>query len=297
MLANGQIVTANSCHYSDLYFAIRGGGGGTYGVVTSMTVKVYPSKPVVAQSLTIVPLSEDGQSLLDAITEIYQEYPNIMDAGFSGYGAWSINSPSPLFADQDIGYFHTAAAMNQSLTDAHKAFEPLLYVLEKYNGTSLHISISWFEFQTYGAYYQAMSGVRQPVGSMNGAMSSRMLDKSALTNDPCSLRAMIKVIAGEVNEQTVNNVELVGGGKVLTDGGDRYSGVNPAWRSTYIVNIVARQCADSTSSKAIRDDITYNKGGAMMKLTPHLGGYMNEVCRSPPTLIWVCVDSYLGKSI
>jgi FAD/FMN-containing dehydrogenases len=126
VLANGEIATANSCQFSDLYFAIRGGGAGTYGVVTSMTVKVYPSKPVVAQSLAITPLANDTDSLLDAITDVYQQYPNIMDAGFSGYGSWSINSP---MANQTAGYMHVVAAMNKSLVQCQKDFDPLFQTL------------------------------------------------------------------------------------------------------------------------------------------------------------------------
>jgi hypothetical protein len=297
VLANGQIVTVNSCHYPDLYFAIRGGGGGTYGIVTSMTVKAYPSQPVVAQALTLIPLSEDTEPLLDAIAEVYQKYPSIMDAGFSGYGAWSINGPAVLFASQKIGYIHATAALNQSLTDAQKAFDPLLQALQKYNGSSLFVSVTWFEFPTYAAYYQAMSGVHQPVGSDNGALSSRMFDKAALTDDPFALRTMIGVIAGKPEERTINSVALVGGGKVLTDGADQYSGVNPAWRSTYIVNIVARSAADEYTFEAVKDDVTYNKGGAMSKLTPFLGSYLNEVFRRLLLSFELCADNYQGKSL
>jgi hypothetical protein len=277
VLANGQIVTASPCNYTDLYFAIRGGGGGTYGVVTSMTVKVYPSTPVVAQSFAIMPLKEDKEPLLEAITEVYQHYVDLMDAGFSGYGSWSINAPMSLFANHRTGYVHAIAAFNKSLSDAQKAFDPLLQVLKKYDGTSLSVSVNWFEFPTYAAYYQAMSGVQQSVGSSNGVLSSRMFDKRALTDDPSALRSMIGVIAGNPAEQIINSVSLVGGGKVLIDGADPYSGINPAWRSTYILNVVARHVADERGLEAAKDDMTYNKGEAMSKLTPLLGCYMNEV--------------------
>lgn len=290
VLANGSIVTANACQNSDLYFAIRGGGGGSYGVVISMTVKAYPSKPVVGQSLTIIPLTEDTNPLLDAITDVYQQYPSVMDQGFSGYGSWSINSPTKLFPNETIGYVHAVAVMGKSLADAQEIFKPLLKTLQGYNGTSLYISVSWYEFPTYAAYYQAMSGEKQPVGSANSALSSRMLGKSALTSSRTRLRSMIATIAGEPNEYTINNVLLVGGGKVLTDGSDAYSGVNPAWRSTYVMHVVARGWADEATSQSVKDDITYNKGRAMSRLTPALGSYMNEVClcsdHREPMLIW-----------
>lgn len=281
VLADGSIVIASPCQNPDLYFAIRGGGGGSYGVVTSMTVKAYPSKPVVAQSLTIMPLGNDTETLLDAITQLWADYPRLMDAGFSGYGTWSINSPQILFASQTIGYVHAIAAMDKSLTDAKSAFNPLLQKLEKYNGTSLCVSVSWSQFPTYAAYYRTMSGVHQPVGSPNSALTSRMFSKAALTDSKSDLRKVIGVIAGKPEEYTMNSVELVGGGKVIANKDDKYSGVNPAWRSTYIVNVVARGWAEGTdacTAQMIKDDITYHKGGAMRRITPHGGSYMNEVC-------------------
>ena len=39
--ANGDILIANNCQHTDLFWALRGGGGGTFGVVTKMTLKTY----------------------------------------------------------------------------------------------------------------------------------------------------------------------------------------------------------------------------------------------------------------
>ena len=41
VLADGTLVTANSKQNSDLFWAIRGGGGSTWGVITAITVKAY----------------------------------------------------------------------------------------------------------------------------------------------------------------------------------------------------------------------------------------------------------------
>ncbi len=40
--ADGRIITANQCKNTDLFWAIRGGGGGSFGVVTKMTLKTHP---------------------------------------------------------------------------------------------------------------------------------------------------------------------------------------------------------------------------------------------------------------
>ncbi|KAJ5371679.1 hypothetical protein N7517_003685 [Penicillium concentricum] len=119
-------------------------------------------------------LVEDTDSLLDAITDVYQQYINIMDARLSGYGSWSI--ANPMGSNQTAGYTHVATSQED--------FDPLFQRLQKYNGSSLHISVNWYNFPTYGAYFQALSGVSQAVriGSPNSAMTSRVFGKDALTS-------------------------------------------------------------------------------------------------------------------
>ena len=39
--ADGKVVTANKGQNTDLYYAFSGGGGSTYGVMTSVTVQTY----------------------------------------------------------------------------------------------------------------------------------------------------------------------------------------------------------------------------------------------------------------
>ncbi|KAI0033275.1 hypothetical protein K488DRAFT_48012, partial [Vararia minispora EC-137] len=43
VLASGELITANRKSYPDLFWALRGGGGGSWGVVTSATIKTYPT--------------------------------------------------------------------------------------------------------------------------------------------------------------------------------------------------------------------------------------------------------------
>ncbi|MED7788582.1 FAD-binding protein [Francisella sp. 19X1-34] len=39
--ANGKVITANECQNQDLFWAIKGGGGGTFGVVTNLTLRTH----------------------------------------------------------------------------------------------------------------------------------------------------------------------------------------------------------------------------------------------------------------
>jgi hypothetical protein len=40
--ADGKVLTANACQNQDLYWALKGGGGGTYGIVSKVTLKTHP---------------------------------------------------------------------------------------------------------------------------------------------------------------------------------------------------------------------------------------------------------------
>jgi len=41
VIADGTLLTANECENTDLFWALRGGGGGTYGIVTRMVHKAH----------------------------------------------------------------------------------------------------------------------------------------------------------------------------------------------------------------------------------------------------------------
>lgn len=141
-----------------------------------MAIKAHKSKPVAAQFLAITPLGSDTDTLLDAVTDIYAAYPSLSDAGYSGYGTWSIASPMPLLGNATKGFTHAIAMMGKTMQEAQDAAAPLLDTLRKYNGTSLSVSVNWLEFPTYGAYYNAMSGAHQAPGNGNSALTSRMFD-------------------------------------------------------------------------------------------------------------------------
>ncbi|KAM0598526.1 hypothetical protein ACHAPN_002189 [Verticillium nonalfalfae] len=91
----GDIVTANECQNQDLFWAIRGGGGGTFGVLTSITLTTYPSPKIVSFTV-MLGTAADAPFLWDIITLAFSRLPTWGDAGLSGYFFSSARTPSPL---------------------------------------------------------------------------------------------------------------------------------------------------------------------------------------------------------
>lgn len=284
VLADGCIVTATPCENQDIYFAIRGGGPGTYGVVLSTTIKAWPLVDVKVQSVAIAPLTTDTSALLDAIATLYSAYPDLNDAGYAGYGTWSIASPVPIFANFTAAYVHGFYTFDKTMEETEAAFSPTLEKLLPSNGTSLFISVTYNSFDDYWSFYDAVARAEPSVGTTS-ALGSRLFSRTSVQDDPAGLREMLEVVAGSPNESTSNNFELVSGGQVFKDAADPLSGLNPAWRTSYFNNIVARGWAPGSSeaikAEAMRD-VTYNKVPAMEKQAPDTGVYMNEGDRLDP---------------
>lgn len=288
----------NACQNSDLYTALRGGGGGTYAVVVSTTIKTHPSTPVVAQVLAMAPLTDAYiTEFMEALAILYSSFPALNEGGYSGYGSWDYANYQPVFGNFTTGYQHTFAVFNQSLGAAQTLFAPVAIQLAPYTNESLFISISYIPFPSYQAYYTTLSGHSSAVGA-NAAVTSRFLDKQALTSSRSALKKMLNVTAGNPGQFTATNLCVVAGGQVAVDAADTYSGVNPAWRTAVVHNIVAEGWAPGSSQEIIdatHRDITYVKTGAMRKIAPRTGSYLNEADWADP---WYKEDFYgeaLGK--
>ena len=74
VLPSGEIVTASPSNHSDLFFALKGGGGNAYGVVTEYTVQARPVEQVWGGLLVVPTLLAHRLSIVGAILYFFQIY-------------------------------------------------------------------------------------------------------------------------------------------------------------------------------------------------------------------------------
>ena len=83
--SNGRFLTATEDTHADIFWALRGGGGGTFGVVTSVIVKAFPDTDATLSTF-ILGNSTDGTQLVSrenffkAVRVLWKSFPEYTDA-------------------------------------------------------------------------------------------------------------------------------------------------------------------------------------------------------------------------
>ncbi|KAH8811073.1 hypothetical protein F5884DRAFT_819480 [Xylogone sp. PMI_703] len=280
VLASGKLVTATPCQNADLFWALRGGGGGTYGVVVSVTMKAYPESAVTGQILQIVPTSDEKiPSFVNAMEVLYAAYPALTDAGASGAASWKVQSfaPAVVGSSSTTGYQHVMMMFDNEVTYTD-TFAPTLNKLNEF-GQDINVTVTYFPFSTYFDFYNAIalsSPPSSPVGT-GAVLASRLLDRHALSGNASGLASMLQTVIGQPGDFTEIDLEIVGGGQLAATASQLSA--SPGWESGIVHSIISRGFGVGTTASeldALRADMTYNRNLAQIALAPNTGAYINE---------------------
>ena len=88
VIATGEELIVNANQYPDLWWALRGGGGGTFGVLTSVTYISHPVTPLIAGYFSVTidsPVKGKTEALKKLVTELLRITPQLAEAGWGGY--------------------------------------------------------------------------------------------------------------------------------------------------------------------------------------------------------------------
>lgn len=150
--ADQKILKASPLENQDLYWALAGGGGGTYGVVLSLTIKAHPDERTAAANLTF---SNEGisQDLFYAGMMSYLSgIPAVLDAGATT--TW-LNSNSTFTLSPAVG-------VGMSKEQMDKLHEPVLNQLD-----ALKINYSKYLIRSSGPWLDNQIDIEQHITPPN----------------------------------------------------------------------------------------------------------------------------------
>ncbi|KAI7784264.1 fad binding domain containing protein [Diaporthe eres] len=153
--ADGRLRTVSEAENPDLFWALRGRGGGTFGVVVSVIIRAHPKMNVVTAKWTLNTSNNDVDQFWKGVRKFYDEFLNWTDAGlYSFYIMW----PTPQLS---MNYMF---APNHTLESYNKVVAPFFEYLEAEN-ISLSVSHQSTPHTSFFSAYQATWGANNfPIG-------------------------------------------------------------------------------------------------------------------------------------
>lgn len=213
----GQHLIANRRQNSDLYWALSGGGGGTYGVVLSMTSKAHPDTPTSAMNLTFTSINTTQDAYYEAISTFHASLPAMVDAGIMS--VWYFTNQS--FAISPI----TAPDVS---VDALKSY--LSPLENKLKNLDIEYTSYYGQFSGYLKEFNAMQG---PIDVGIAQYGGRLIPRSVVENNNSALTEAYRFI----NNQGAQFIG-VGVNASLKVAGDVDNAVNPGWRTALIDTVI-----------------------------------------------------------
>ena len=165
--ADGNHVIANAYRNSDLFWALRGGGGGTWGVVTSATYKTHPSTPFSGAYLLANTTNADSTQKF--ITEIIRLTPSLLEQGYGGY-ILGTTSQFQLFL----------VSPNVTAEENQATFLPLFEFAASQPDLLLQNSTALY--QDFWEFYDSLTATDTLAGN-SGEISSWLLPKDVVQTD------------------------------------------------------------------------------------------------------------------
>ena len=161
----GEYLTVNDYQYSDLFWALRGGGGGTYGVVTSVTYRTYESLPVASYFFQA---NVTNTTIVNGLaTRMLQLQANLTDDGWGGFGYLS-----------NISMSFVAIAPNMSTEAANASIQPWTEYVQSQDISSVAEILpipSWYEW--YSGLFNTSGG-----NGLNLMITTRLLSRNTTAN-------------------------------------------------------------------------------------------------------------------
>lgn len=263
--ARGEHLIATPSRNSDLYWALSGGGGGTYGAVLSITVKLYPEGPIAGGSLTFnTTNAPNDDTFWEAVALWYQYLPSFTKN----------NNTLQSIVTNTTFSIPSINLPGQPASEVRSLVAPYLTELDRLNITYvLTSSVSDTYLDHFNKYYGPLPYGPEPPSTI---LTSRLIPRAIMT-DPQANAKFVDSLRFTVESGTY----LVGcSGMDVSKSTHPDNAVLPAWRDTIAicnVNAFWDYTARLDQNIAVKEELVAVHAPAIEAATPGAGVYLNEM--------------------
>lgn len=270
LTADGRFLTANAAQNADLYYALKGGGPGTYAVVLSVTFKTYPDNlPSAGLYLNVnQTMTKDFSLVLKAVAKIHEMSNYLVDNGL--YAIYELYPPAIL------GALHVQPIMGLNMTGAqlNAIVKPLFDYLD---AEKIPYDTGTKEFGSWYALYKDMFEAES--AAQNGLTGGWVFthDDMVPANAAALAEAIGKSLSPRADMVGIVISHLFDPGHRL---GTSQSATHPGWRgaSMRLMAILPAALDATWGQKIDYDDVMVNTiSKSLMKAGPKGLAYVNEV--------------------
>ncbi|KAJ7776003.1 hypothetical protein DFH07DRAFT_73735 [Mycena maculata] len=264
----GEFLVASPTQNRDLYWALSGGGGGTYGIVWSMTIKGHKDVPVTIAAVEFTSENISADTFWAGIGAFHADTPSYTAVGGFAIAAYT----TKWFRLKPLAFPSVSSDAVEQLV------QPFLGSLDK-----LHINYT-HSIVTHPGFLNASQSVASLADYSVGTshFGGRLLPASLWRDLPSFLR-MNRVIRDIIEDGGMSfDVALRPSMQVA---GNPDNAVLPAWREAerlFIPTLPWDDYADWDQILQTREKVTWTFGEPLRKLTPGGGAYLNEADTSEP---------------
>ncbi|KAF0315622.1 FAD binding domain-containing protein [Colletotrichum asianum] len=272
--ADGRFITADHAQNSDLFWALRGGGGSTFGIATSVTVKAFPDVPTTAAGFkfsTADGLSND--TFWSGVRSYFDHFIDNADNGTYSYFIMLPNNPSPgNFFFQMTPFF----APNKTAEVVESLLNPWFTELREL-GIDFDPNIT-----EYASFYPAWKDFfpLEVVEKVNVQSGSRLFPRKNFESD--DLR---QATFDAIRTSLETNHVFVGFNIKATSPDNPDNAVNPAWRENILFALQSvRWSVNATVDQILeaRNGFTFGDMQRWRDVSPGAGSYLAESDRMEP---------------
>jgi hypothetical protein len=259
----GELIVTSPQNHSDLHWALSGGGGGTFGVVVSMTAKLHKDGPTSGGYLSFN-TSSGVSAFWDVIEQFQGGLEPLVDSGAVA-----------LYQITNTNFLSIFTAPGLSASQLKQKLEFFTSSLNQHNITyTFTTSDDPTYFDHFVRYYGPL-----PAGiwETSHLVSSRLFPRSVIRENNSGVIAAYRNITSDPNwiaaGLAMNASHATAGNKP----GD--NAVLPAWRDALIHTLFYSPWDWEASQSTIQsreDHLTYTIAPSVEGLTPGSGTYLNE---------------------